>query len=109
MILPAPDEIRKMRGRDLLKLGAEWFEAEGASAVASIEAVEKAYGPAVVGDEMRLRASASFAFATLLDTVAAKAASPNPRREDGVFASLLVNVLRSGFLWKAPETTKNAA
>ena len=109
MILPSPEAIRVMRGRDLLKLGAEWFDAEGASAVASIEAVERVHGAAVVGDEMRARASVSFAMAVLIEGVATKAAIPNVRREDGVFASHLVNALRSGFLWKLPEGTKNAA
>ena len=111
MHIPPADEIRKMRGRGILALGEEWFEDEGRRAVDFPSAAAVAYGPHKVGHGMHVRASACFAFATLLGTVRAKAEAKDARREDGVFASLLVAALRSGFLPFPPkaEAPKDAA
>jgi hypothetical protein len=109
MQLPAPDELRTMRGRNVLALAFEWFEAEGRLAVSSAEAVAREYGVAAVGDEMRVRASMSFAVAAFIQGVLASAQAPGGRKQDGVLASHLANALRSGFLPSSPEVPKNAA
>ena len=109
MILPSPEAVRVMRGRDLLGLGAEWFEAEGRSTMANIEAYTVTYGEASVGDGMRVRAAMMFAFATLLDDVGAKASRPGAHHQDIARADLIVPHLRAGFCPKAPVVLKRGA
>ena len=111
MQIPPADEIRKMRGREVLALGSDWFKHEGRRAVDFAAAATESYGADKVGPEMHLRASMFFAMATMIDVARVKAEAKDARREDGVFASLLANTLRSGLIPIPPkaEASKDAA
>ena len=109
MMLPSPETVRVMRDRDLLGLGAKWFEAEGRSTMANIEAYAATYGEAAIGEDMRVRAAMMFAFATLLDNVGAKAGRPGAHYQDIARADLIVPHLRAGFCPKTPVAVKRGA